>query len=61
MYDALFEPLTEDLKEAIAQDITENLNADPRLSTEDILVTEADHGIAIQANIKYVPYNITEK
>ena len=61
VYDALFEPLTEDLKEAIAQDITENLNADPRLSTEDILVTEADHGIAIQATIKYVPYNITEK
>ena len=51
----------DDLKEAIIEDITANLNADPRISTEDILVTEADKGIAIQATITYVPLNITEK
>ena len=61
IYDALFEPFTEDLKNTIIDDITENLNADPRISTEEILVTEADKGIAIQATIKYVPLNITEK
>ena len=61
IYDAIFEPFTEQLKEAIIDDITANLNADPRLSTEDILVTEADKGIAIQATITYVPLNITEK
>jgi len=37
------------------------LNADPRIATEEILVTEADKGIAIQATIKYVPLNIVEK
>ncbi len=61
IYDALFEPFTEDLKNTIIDDITENLNADPRISTEEILVTEADKGIAIQATIKYVPLDITEK
>jgi phage baseplate assembly protein W len=61
IYDAIFEPFTEQLKEAIIDDITANLNADPRLSTEDILVSEADKGIAIQATITYVPLNITEK
>ena len=61
IYDVLFEPFTEVLKEAIVEDITANLNADPRLSTEDIRVSEADHGIAIQATIKYVPLDITEK
>lgn len=61
IYDALFEPFTQDLKEAIIDDVTENLNADPRISTEEILVTEADKGIAIQATIKYVPLDITEK
>ena len=61
IYDAIFEPFTDDLKEAIIEDITANLNADPRISTEDILVTEADKGIAIQATITYVPLNITEK
>lgn len=61
IYDALFEPFTEDLKNAIIDDVTDNLNADPRIATEEILVTEADKGIAIQATIKYVPLNITEK
>ena len=61
IYDAIFEPFTDDLKDAIVEDVTANLNADPRISTEEILVTEADKGIAIQATITYVPLNITEK
>ena len=61
IYDAIFEPFTEQLKEAILEDVTANLNADPRISTSDIIVTEADKGIAIQATITYVPLNITEK
>ena len=61
IYDAIFEPFTEALKEAIVEDITANLNADPRIATEEILVQEADKGIAIQATITYVPLNITEK
>jgi phage baseplate assembly protein W len=61
IYDAIFEPFTEALKDAILEDVTANLNADPRIATEEILVTEADKGIAIQATITYVPLNITEK
>ena len=61
IYDAIFEPFTEQLKDAIIEDITANLNADSRIATEEILVTEADKVIAIQATIKYVPLNITEK
>ena len=61
IYDCLFEPFTEVLKDQILEDITANLNADPRLSTQEIIVKEADHGIAIQATITYVPLDITEK
>jgi phage baseplate assembly protein W len=61
IYDVIFEPLTEALKQAIADDIAKNLNADPRLSTQDIIVSESEHGISVQATITYVPYNITEK
>ena len=61
IYDMLFEPFTESLKEQVLEDITANLNADPRLSTDDIAVTEEDHGISIQASITFVPLNITEK
>ena len=61
IYDVIFEPLTEALKQAIADDVAKNLNADPRLSTQDIVVSESEHGISVQATITYVPYNITEK
>jgi len=61
IYDVLFEPFTEALKETIVEDITANLNADPRISTEYIDVQEENHGITIQATIKYVPLDITEK
>lgn len=61
IYDVLFEPLTESLRQQILDDITANLNADPRLSTDEIIVSETDHGISVQASITYVPYNITEK
>ena len=61
IYDVLFEPFTEALKETIVEDVTANLNADPRISTEEINVLEEDHGIAIQATIRYVPLDISEK
>ena len=61
IYDCLFEPFTEALKDTIVEDITANLNADPRISTEEINVLEEDHGIAIQATIRYVPLDISEK
>ena len=47
IYDAIFEPFTDDLKDAILEDITANLNSDPRISTESIDVQEAEHGIAM--------------
>jgi len=61
IYDVLFEPLTEAVKQAVADDIALNLNADPRISTKEIVVTESEKGISVQATIVYVPYNITEK
>jgi phage baseplate assembly protein W len=61
IYDMLFEPLTNATKELIANDISENLNADPRISTSDIIVSEHGQGISVQATLTYIPYNITEK
>lgn len=61
IYDTLFEPFTTAIKDQIIEDITDNLNADPRFSTSDITVTQADHGIAVQASITYLPLDITEK
>ena len=61
IYDAIFEPLTDILKDTIVEDITANLNADPRIAAQEIILTEEQHGISIQASVTYVPLNITEK
>tara|TARA_Y100000114_G_scaffold103925_1_gene97083 strand:+ start:22 stop:435 length:414 start_codon:yes stop_codon:yes gene_type:complete len=61
IYDVLFEPFTDELKDQIVEDITEHLNADPRIATDEILVSQADKGIAVQATLRYVPLDITEK
>ena len=61
IYDCLFEQFTEEVKEAIVEDITQNLNVDPRINAQEIRVSQADYGIAIQATITYVPLDITEK
>ena len=61
IYDALFEPLTNSLKEQITQDLTDNMNADPRIAAEQILVTQEEHGLAVQVTLKYIPLDITEK
>ena len=42
IYDALFEPLTEATRQLIIDDVTEQLNADQRLATNEIIVEEYD-------------------
>jgi phage baseplate assembly protein W len=61
IWDLLFEPLTEDLKELIIQNVNQIVNADPRIQASNVLVTTYDNGIQIEAVLKYVSYNLQEK
>lgn len=61
VWDLLFEPLTEQLKEAVAQNITEIVNYDPRIQVDRIIVDEYEAGIIIECELTYLPYNITEQ
>ena len=61
IWDALFEPLTETLKEAIAKNVTQIVNYDPRTRASNIIVDSFEHGIQIECNITYLPYNISEQ
>lgn len=60
IWDLLFDPLTEDLKSAIAQNVTDIINYDPRISADMITVSEYDSGIQIECDLTYLPYNISE-
>ena len=60
IWDALFEPMTEDLRDAIVEDVLEIIKYDPRIVAETVLVDEYDNGILVEATIRYSNLNQTE-
>jgi phage baseplate assembly protein W len=60
IWDLLFEPLTEDIKNLILQNVNTIINYDPRVKAESVIVTSYGQGIRIQCTLKFVPYNIQQ-
>ena len=60
IWDLLFEPLTENLKNLIIQNVNKIINYDPRISAQQVIVTTYESGIQIECILKYLPYNISE-
>ena len=60
IWDILFEPLTEEVKNMITMDVETIINYDSRVRAEQILVTSYDTGIQIECVLVYYPYNIQE-
>lgn len=61
IWDILFEQFTEDVKLIVIKDVEAIINYDPRISVNAIVVDSTDQGIRIEADITYVPFNITER
>jgi phage baseplate assembly protein W len=61
IWDIIFEPLTEDVKRVVLQNVTDIINYDPRVRADNIIVTAYDTGIQIECELTYLPYNISEK
>jgi len=61
IWDVLFDPLTENLKEAIADNVTTIINSDPRISATRVIVDQYESGIQIECELQYLPYNISEQ
>jgi phage baseplate assembly protein W len=60
IWSLLFEPLTEELKDLILQNVNEILNHDPRIQASNVVITPYDTGLQIEATLKYTPYNIQQ-
>lgn len=60
IWDVLFEPLTEALKDAIIKDVERIVNYDPRVSADSVLIDAYETGIQITCELTYLPYNISE-
>lgn len=54
IWDLLFEPLTDEVREIIISDIKNVVNYDPRIEAESVTVTEFNHGIQIELELRYV-------
>jgi phage baseplate assembly protein W len=57
IWNVIHEPLTEDLKSVIVTDINDIASNDPRLSIENVIVTEYSQGIQIELQLRYVQTN----
>ena len=60
IWDMLFEPLTEDTKQIITNDITRIVSYDPRLAVQQVAVTEQDNGFLIAIDVSYIPTDQTQ-
>lgn len=61
IWDMLFEPFTPDVKEIIAKDVEAIINYDPRFAVTEINIDSTEQGMRIQADLIYIPFNITER
>lgn len=60
IWDLLFEPLTEDLKGLILENVNTIINYDPRVKADNVIVTPYESGIQIECFLTYLPYNISQ-
>lgn len=61
IWDILFEPFTDEVKQLIAKDVEAVINYDPRISVNSVTIDSTDQGIRIEADITYLPFNVVER
>ena len=54
IWNVLFEPFTEEIRQAVVDDVRKIVNYDPRLSVEDVLIDEYDQGLQIEIELIYI-------
>jgi phage baseplate assembly protein W len=57
IWNVLHEPLTEELKSVITEDIKAIAKYDPRVSFDNIIVTEYEQGLQIVLDLRYLQTN----
>jgi len=60
IWDLLYEPFTQDVQDAIVENVTKIVNYDPRLGVNSIVVDSYEQGISVECSVIFLPYNISE-
>ena len=61
IWDILFEPLTDETRNAVVENVSRIINYDPRVQVNQITVDSYESGILIECELVYLPYSIVEK
>lgn len=61
IWDLIFEPMNEQTQNLILQNVNEIINYDPRITANNVIVTQYESGIQIECMLTYVPYNLSEQ
>jgi phage baseplate assembly protein W len=59
IWNVLHEPLTDSLKNVIAEDIKNIVSSDPRLAVDRVMITEYEQGLQVDLELRYVQTNQT--
>lgn len=54
IWDTIFEPLTEDNKDLIVQDVKKVIANDPRVAATDVVLTSYEYGVQIEIALLYI-------
>jgi len=57
IWNMMFEPLNEETKGIIIEDIKRIVGYDPRIRTNNIIITQFDHGIQVELEIEFALTN----
>jgi phage baseplate assembly protein W len=60
IWDTLFEPLDETTRNLISEDIQQIVNYDPRIGIDNIAITEYEHGIQLELELRFILTNQTD-
>jgi phage baseplate assembly protein W len=61
IWDMIFEPMNEENKKIVAQDVQDIVNNDPRTKVNAVVIEATEHGIRIEVELVYLPFNIIDK
>lgn len=61
IWDVLFEPFTDEIRDAVIDDVTTIVNYDPRVNAIEIIVDEFEHGLSLSCKLEFIPYNISDQ
>ena len=57
IWNTLFDPLTEELKSVIINDVNSVIKYDPRVAIENVIITQYDQGLQLEIELKSVQTN----